>query len=54
MIPKKIEKKIQEVCDDAKMRDLLLDLLKYEDSGKGRYKQYYKSAIEKYAKETEK
>lgn len=52
MIPKKIEKKIRELCvDDNDKYNVIMELLKFEDSGKGKANQNCKTVVEKYAKE---
>lgn len=51
MIPEKIKKKLKEKCkNDKRTYEVLLNLLEYEDSGKGKQTVHCKEVVEKYAK----
>jgi len=51
MIPEKIQKKIKEKCGSNKEDfEVLMNLLEYEDSGKGKQTVHCKEVVEKYAK----
>lgn len=51
MIPEKVKKKLREKCDgDQAIYEVLLNLLEYEESGRGKQQVHCGEVVAKYAK----